>query len=171
MVERNNPQYAGELRDINKAWAGFKRVERAASMGGAKEGVFTPSQLASAVKALDSSGGKRATARGQAMMQDIARKGEETIGSKYPDSGTAGRILTAMGAGGAYFANPLLAAGEVGLAGLYGTKSGQKALMALIAKRPEMAKLVAEKLRAASLPAGRIGAIGGGYLAQQNAAQ
>ena len=167
MVERNNPDKAGQLSAINDAFSRFIRVERAASGVGAKEGVFTPAQLNSAAKATDSSLRKKAFSRGEAMMQDVAQQAERTIGGKYPDSGTAGRTLTAIGAGGAYFANPLLAMGEAGLAGAYAIPQVRNALLALVAKRPEMAGEVANYLRLASPAAGRIGAVGGGaYLAQ-----
>lgn len=167
MVERNNPDKAGQLSAINDAFARFIRVERAASGVGAKEGIFTPAQLNSAAKSTDSSLRKKAFSRGEALMQDVAQQAEKTIGGKYPDSGTAGRTLAALGAGGAYFANPLLAIGEAGLAGAYGIPQVRNSLLALVAKRPEMAGEVANYLRLSSPAAGRIGAIGGGaYLAQ-----
>lgn len=167
MVARNNPDKANELNNLNNSFAQFMRVERAASGVGAKEGIFTPAQLNNAAKATDASLRKKAFSRGEALMQDIAQQGEQTIGSKYPDSGTAGR-LGQLGAMGAYIYNPLLAAGEAGLAGLYGTQSGRNALMALIAKRPELSGEIANQLRLSSPSAGRIGAIGGAaYMGQQ----
>ena len=167
MVERNNPSQAGNLQKINDAFARFIRVERAAGGVGAKEGIFTPAQLTSAVKATDPSLRKGAFARGQALMQDVAKKAEQTIGNKYPDSGTAGR-LSQIGSFGAYAYNPLLAIGEAGVAGAYEIPQIRNALLALVAKRPEMAGEVANYLRLASPAAGRIGAVGGGaYLGQQ----
>lgn len=165
MVERGNPDKAKQLSAINDAFAKFIRVERAAGGVGTKEGVFTPAQLLSATKATDSSLRKGQFARGNALLQDVAESAKDTIGNKYPDSGTAGR-LGQLGALGAYVYNPLLAAGEGGLAALYGTKAGRNALMALISKRPDIAPQIAEQLRLAAPVTGRLGAVGGAYLAQ-----
>lgn len=168
MVQRANPEQAANLGKINDAYAQFLRVERAASGLGAKEGVFTPAQLLNAVKATDSSLRKRAFSRGEAMLQDVAQQGEKTIGGMYPDSGTAGRALAALGAGGAYMYNPALALGEGAVAATYGIPAIRNALVAAIGKRPEIAPEVANYLRLASPAAGRIGAIGGAaYLGQQ----
>ncbi|MBK7459840.1 MAG: hypothetical protein IPJ42_15955, partial [Betaproteobacteria bacterium] len=69
LVQRNNPQFADELTAINKGWANFKRLERAASSVGAEDGMFSAAQLQNAVKALDRSKDKGKFARGQAFMQ------------------------------------------------------------------------------------------------------
>lgn len=168
MVERNNPDKAGQLSAINDAFAKFIRVERAASGVGTKEGVFTPAQLLSATKATDASLRKGQFARGGALLQDVASQAKQTIGAGYPDSGTAGRMLGALGAGGAYIANPLLALGEAGIAATYASPKVRNALVTLLAKRPDEARKWAEKLRLAAPTTGRIGAISGGaYVGQQ----
>jgi hypothetical protein len=168
MVERNNPDKKGQLSAINDAFAKFIRVERAASGVGTKEGVFTPAQLLSASKATDSSLRKGQFARGGALMQDVAEQGKQNIGGGYPDSGTAGRMLGALGAGGAYVTNPLLALGEAGIAATYASPKVRNALVSLIAKRPDEAAKWANKLRLASPATGRIGAVGGAaYLNQK----
>lgn len=166
MVERGNPEKAGQLAAINDAFSKFIRVERAASGVGTKEGVFTPAQLLSASKATDTSLRKGAFAKGNALFQDIAEQAKATIGDKYPDSGTAGR-LSQLGAMGAYVYNPLLAAGEGTLAALYGTQTGRNALMTLIAKRPDIAPQIANQLRLSAPVTGRLGALGGAYLGQE----
>lgn len=167
MVERNNPSEAGNIQKINDAFARFIRVERAAGGVGAKEGIFTPAQLTSAVKATDTSLRKGSFARGQAMMQDIAKKAEQTIGNKYPDSGTAGR-LGQIGSIGAYAYNPMLAIGEGAVAGAYEIPQLRNTLLSLVAKRPEMAGDVANYLRLLSPATARIGALGGSaYVGQQ----
>lgn len=168
MVERNNPDQAGNLSRINDAFSQFIRVERAASGVGAKEGIFTPAQLNSAAKATDSSLRKKAFSRGEALLQDTAQNAEQTIGNKYPDSGTGGRMLAALGAGGAYFTNPMLAAGEGGLALAYGVPQIRNALVSMVGRRPEIASDAANALRLASPFTGRIGAVtGGAYIAQK----
>lgn len=157
MVERNNPDKAGQLAAINDAFSKFIRVERAASGVGAKDGIFTPAQLNSAIKATDTSLRKGKFAKGEALMQDMAKRAEATIGNKYPDSGTAGR-LAQMGALGAYIYNPLLTAGEAGIGAMYGIPAARNSLMALIAKRPDIAPQIANQLRLASPMTGAIGA-------------
>lgn len=98
-VQRTNPNYSNELSGINKGWANLVRVEKAAA--NAKEGVFTGAGLRSAVKATDQSVRKRAFARGQSLMQDLANPAEAVLGSKVPDSGTPFRSLVATGIPGA----------------------------------------------------------------------
>lgn len=100
MVERSNPQYAKELQGINKAYAQLLRVEKAASGIGNESGVFTPSQLQSAVKALDKSKNKRAFARGKALMQDLSEAGKNVLPNSIPNSGTVDRALMFGGLGG-----------------------------------------------------------------------
>jgi len=159
MVERNNPEFSGQLKKINEGYANLVRIERAAASTGANEGIFTPAQLNSATKAADSSVRKRATAHGQALMQDLATAGEKTM-TPYPDSGTAGR-LAAMASGGgiAWLLNPKIFAALVGGAGMY-TQPAQNAMRGLLSRRwagaPEQAKLI-ESLGPA------LGRIGAGY--------
>lgn len=97
-LERQNPQHAKTLQAINKAQAMAYRPERASSYVGAKDGVFSPAQLLSAVKAKDTSKGSRAFAQGRAMMQDWAQQADNTLSSQIPDSGTAERLILGTGA-------------------------------------------------------------------------
>jgi hypothetical protein len=108
-LTRQNPTYAPQLQAVNEAYARFTRLRDAMSKLGAHDGIFTPAQLLSAVKSQDRSAGKGAFAGGTALMQDLASDANQVIGSKYPDSGTAGRlllnggVLSALG-GGAHYA-------------------------------------------------------------------
>lgn len=92
-LTRNNPDQSVALKNINAAYANFKRVQRAASGVGAQDGVFTPAQLKNAAKALDKSKDKRAFSEGDALLQDLAEAGQSVLPSKVPDSGTAGRTF------------------------------------------------------------------------------
>lgn len=140
LTERSNPQHQGQLRKINTAYANLLRVERAGSAVGAKEGVFTPSQLKSAVKALDPSKGKRQTAQGKALMQDLAEAGKTVLSDTLPDSGTPIR-MAGLASGLSGFVNPLTGGGAaIGLTG-YNPVS-QKAIAALLAQRPEISKRI-----------------------------
>lgn len=149
-LERANPQQADELRAINTGWANFKRVQRAAAGLGSEEGIFTPAQLQSAVKALDRSKDKARFAEGNALMQDLSEAGKTVLGNKVPDSGTAGRLLLNGGllAGGAAL-SPGGAAAALGGASLY-SRPAQNALTALIAERPQLAQPIADALRRSS---------------------
>lgn len=96
MVERTNPNNKGELQKINKAYADYAILRKAASMGGtaSNEGLFTPAQLNSAVRAADSSAGKGRYASGTARLQDLTDPAMSLLPSKVPESGTAGRLMS-----------------------------------------------------------------------------
>lgn len=104
MVERNaGPEAAETIRGLNRNYADFLRVERAASMQGAREGVFSGDNLSSAVRALDQSGNKGRFAQGNAVMQDLSDAGKTTLGGTVSNSGTIDRATLAslLGLGGA----------------------------------------------------------------------
>lgn len=135
-----NKSFADELRGIDKAFSNLLRIEQAASK--APGGVFTASGLRSAVREMDSTGRKSATARGKAPMQDIAEAGVQTLTKRVPDSGTATRgminTLAAAGLLGAFpkFApNPMLLATLGGLMAPY-TKAGGAAVRTAMTRRP-----------------------------------
>lgn len=158
-LARVNPAHAEELSNINQAYANYARIRDAASRTGAKEGIFSPAQLAAAVRAGDKSVGKGQYAKGQALMQDLADTGQEVIGNRYPDSGTAGRAMLPLALGGAATISPTAAIGG-GLGALLYTKPGQQLAKALLAVRPELARQLAGKLETVT-PA--LSASGAGY--------
>jgi hypothetical protein len=80
-----------ELKAIDGQYASFLSIQRAAGATGSKQGVFSPEQLQSAVRAMD----KNKFARGDALMQDLSDPAMAVMGRSVPDSGTAGRALTA----------------------------------------------------------------------------
>jgi hypothetical protein len=159
LLERTNPKYATELKAINSGWANFKRVQRASGAIGADEGVFTPAQLQNAVKALDRSKDKARFAEGNALMQDLSGAAKSVMGSKYPDSGTAGRAMNA-GAIGAGLYNPAIPLSLMGGAGLY-SPTAQKLIAGLLTSRPAGAGLLADQVRSAAPYAGLLTAEGG----------
>lgn len=143
---RQNPQYAEALARANAGWANLVRIEGAGKAAALNEGVFTPGQLMSAVRQSDKSVRDRATARGTALMQDMAGAGQRVLGNTYPDSGTAGRAaLIATGAAGAVNL-PATIAAIGGGAAMY-TPAMQRALVSLAATRPHAAKAVADAVR------------------------
>jgi hypothetical protein len=159
-LARNNPKYAKELNNINTAFANYARLRSAGSMANTQD-LFTPSQLAAAVRSADKSAGKGATATGKALMQDLSDAATSTLPNKIPDSGTAGRnaINSALGAllggGGAYAAqsHPV----SVGAAALGGATlaapyiaGGRNIATMLGAKRPEVIQKLADLIRESS---------------------
>ena len=159
-LARNNPQYAEQLNKINTGWANFSRLRGAGSMANTAE-MFTPNQLASAVRAADKTAGKGATATGNALMQDLSDAGVQVLPGKIPDSGTAGRsaINSALGAllggGGAYAAQSHPVA--TGTAALIGGAAaapylpGVRNLVTMLGgKRPESIQKLADFIRESS---------------------
>jgi len=151
-LNATNPQAKAELGNINNAWANFTRLQTAGSKANTAE-MFTPSQLAQAVRQMDTSTRKGAVSRGNALMQNLSDAGVNVLPSKVPDSGTAGRLLTSglIGGGGTYAADqgyisPELAIGAGALTLPY-LPGGRQAMTTMLAKRPESAKLLAERLR------------------------
>lgn len=131
------------LGTVDSAYRNFVVLRSAGKSAAAREGVFTPNQLITAVRGADSSVGKGATAAGTAPMQKLATAGSNVLPSAVGDSGTAGRMLTsplAAGAGiAAGMANPAAAGaaiGATGLASLPYTKLGQKSVERLFSPGP-----------------------------------
>lgn len=111
MFARANPDSAPLIRAADQGWATLVQMERAGSMLGAKDGVFTPSQLLNAIKRGDTSIRDRTFARGDMLNQDLAQAADKVLPSKVPDSGTVGRALVAdlaTGGGLAHFVDPTL---------------------------------------------------------------
>lgn len=149
LATRNNPQFADELAKINSGWANFKRMERAASMLGAEEGNFTAAQLQNAVKALDKSKDKGRFARGDALMQDLSEAAKTRLGSKVPDSGTAGR-LTQLGTVGAAVAEPMFTLPGLAIGSAAYSPQMQGLLRMLVSSRPQAAQPIAGLLQQGS---------------------
>jgi len=158
MVQRQAPKGAADaLKAANTGWAAFKRVQRAAASTAAEDGVFNPTQLHMAVKALDSSKDKARFARGDALMQDLSAAGKRSLSSKTPDSGTAGRVMAGL-AGGAVLAPleaSLPAAAMLGTGALLYSPLGQKiAAEALTGRQGLFAQGTADIVRRLGAPAG-----------------
>lgn len=170
LVIRSNPANAAELKAIDTGYANFKRVQRAAGLTGAEEGIFSPAQLQNAVRAMDRSKDKSRFATGQALMQDLSETGKVVLGNKLPDSGTPYRSLAALiasgGAAGAGY--PTLAAGMLAGPALY-SAPGQRLAATLLTARPAGAAAIANQLRANQ--GIKSGALAANQLANQAAAQ
>lgn len=143
-LQRQNPNAADRLAAINRGYADYAILRRAAGSVGAEGGEFSAAQLQSAVKAGDRSVGKGNFARGRANMQDLSDPAVSVLKSKVPNSGTADRLMQAGGLGGALVGSILdptgiTAASTLGAGALsYGMYSplGRKLMAELLMRRP-----------------------------------
>jgi hypothetical protein len=156
-LTRANPAYAPQLTKINEGYANYSRIRDAASGIGAVEGIFTPAQLQAAVRRKDKSVEKGDFASGKAFMQDFSETGKTVLGSKYPDSGTAGRIALPAFAGAAGTVAPIttaLTVGGIALGSVPYTSFGQRMAANMLLKRPASAIPIANGVRQFSPIAG-----------------
>ena len=149
-----------DLSNASQAWRIYKQIDAAAATKGASNrgNIFTAAQLADAVRN-GSSRYQRATNGG--LNADLAQQAQEVFGSKYPDSGTAGRTLLDVGLlGGLAHINPLAAAGVAGAVPLYGTNIGRNLMWNTLFQRPDIMRALGPLLTGAGTT-GAIPAAGG----------
>lgn len=146
---RSNPGFASALKKADAGWANLVRVEGAGKAALNSEGVFTPAQLNAAVRQADQSVRGRAIGRGTALMQDLGTAGQNVLGNKVPNSGTADRLMLGGAGLGAYFVNPAIPAGLLGGAAMY-TSPVQSLLRGAVTARPQNAQAVSNALLQAS---------------------
>lgn len=150
LVERSNPKYHEELKNINKSWAMLARAGKAAESVGGDAGEFSGAQLYSAVKHKTPGRDKVQFRRGKALLQDIATAAKENMGQTVADSGTPLRAANIAGAGavlGGAMADPTTTAmGLLGI-GAYGSKTGQDALRTILTSRPDLMRQLGGLLR------------------------
>lgn len=129
MAARNNPEFARQKALTDRAYAKMSKVNEAASMLGAQEGVFTPAQLLNATKKVTS---KRQFAAGHGFDQAQTEQAKSLMAQSVPDSGTPLRAIVNIGTlmGGAGF-NPT-ALGTYLAGALPYTAAGQSATNALL---------------------------------------
>ncbi len=148
-LQRTNPDVARELGKINQSYAMLTRIQRAAGGSGATDGVFTPAQLSSAVRASDRTARKGAFARGDALMQDLSDAAKGVMQGTVPNSGTADRLLLS---GGAAIVSPMSALG-LGAASAPYLPAINRLAAAALARRPQFAPRVAEAISQGLVPA------------------
>lgn len=125
LLGRIDPQALAGKSAADEAFANLVRIETAAGGVGARNGVFSPAQLNSAVRS-SAGGGRRsaAFARGDALMQDLTDPAMQVLPSTVPDSGTALRSIVSGGAltgGGAMVGvdTPILLGGAAAAGGMH----------------------------------------------------
>lgn len=121
------PEVAAQADEINKAYAKFKTVSRAAGTLGAQKqgGVVTPAQQLNSIRARDKTPDKAAFSRGTAPGQQQALTAQQVYGNQLPDigPGTAEKLLPFVGMG-----LPMVGF-DAGATALLGTQAGQNLLM------------------------------------------
>lgn len=146
-LERGNPKYAKQFKDINTAYRILSVIRKAASSPAALEGVFTPSQFHSAVRAKDFSKDRRAFAEGGAFLQNLSQPAKDIMSSHYNDSGTAGRLALSAGAVASGLAHPAIPLSLLGASAMY-APTIQKQIVDSIIRRPLGASKLADLIRA-----------------------
>lgn len=122
--ERSNPGKRAEIASANRAYAKLSRAEDASMRrAGEGDGVFTPADLWQSIKS-DAlrSGRRKAFARGDGDLLELANAGQQVLPSKIPNSGTADRLLMRVGAGEGLA--HMLGHGVGGLGGIAGLLAG-----------------------------------------------
>tara|TARA_R100001377_G_scaffold56107_1_gene33337 strand:- start:391 stop:2031 length:1641 start_codon:yes stop_codon:yes gene_type:complete len=107
LSDQNAPGLAKRLNDVDRAYGNFEIVRNASMRRAAKQGEATTGDLLQEVKKADPTRRKSQFSRGGARLQDTAQAGQDVIGSRVGDSGTAARdqatrlasLLAAVGAG------------------------------------------------------------------------
>ena len=82
-----------ELRKINQVYKNMIPINRAMENAIVNEGVFTPAQLLRAIKKQDETVRKRKTIAGKQPLQETAEQAQAVLGSQFPETGTASRLL------------------------------------------------------------------------------
>lgn len=166
-LERSSsPEIAADAKAANAAWAKFVRMQKAAGMQGARDGIFSPEQYNAAVRAMDQSVRKGSYAAGEALGQRLSDPALSVMGRTVPDSGTPFRTLVNEPVKG------LLSMGIAGapVAAVYNPAS-IRALNALMSgNRPALATKLAAELQALE-PAMAAAGISGANAYQRNALQ
>lgn len=131
LIAKYSPANKDLLQRTNRAYSQF--VPLRAAQAKAMEGVFTPAQAMSAVRAEERKAGAAGLGRlaaGEGRMQRPIEMAQRIIGPSLPDSGTAGRLLTGAalyGGGGALVGAPGDMSPEGALLGLAGGMLGRGA--------------------------------------------
>jgi hypothetical protein len=133
---------AEELQRTNKAWAMYKRTEKASGAQAAEVGDFTPSQFARAVSQLEPS--KSRYAQGSALLQEVSDAAKSVIGNKISNANPYVRSLGTIGGTAAAITNlPNYLMAAITTYGLYNPIS-QKLINKAITERPDIAPAIKE---------------------------
>lgn len=82
-----------QLKKINQVYRNMIPINRAMESAIVNEGIFTPAQLLRAIKKQDETLRKRQTIAGKKPLQETAEQAQQVLGSQFPETGTASRLL------------------------------------------------------------------------------
>lgn len=140
-LARQNPAQAQELNSLNQAWSRYAVLRNAANRVTNPENPILPSQLQQAVKQESNRQSLSAFGEGRGVMQGLSDPATQVLSDKYPNSGSAGRMmLNGLLVGGGSLLSPTTTAAVLAGSGLYGTRIGRQAMLAAIAQRPDLAR-------------------------------
>jgi len=168
MLVRRNPAHAERLQGINDAYRQLTVLEDAANRAqpGAR-GRFSPAQLDAAAAAADGSMRRRASARGDALFQDLSEDASELMRRQVNDSGTTSRGMVGVGIAAALSSklpiiavNPWAAGALTGGALIY-TRTGNRLFTGALMNRPEFAGAIRRQLDNIAPGLGIATAVGG----------
>ena len=154
LVMQRAPDAAPRLKAADAAYARFVRMQSAAGMQGATDGVFSPAHFAHAVRHADESVGHSAYARGDALMQDLSDAARAVLPQTVPDSGTAGRTAAAAALGAATTGGIPIGPLAAFLASrtLYSRPINQAIINTMLATRPPAIVATGEAVRRMGAP-------------------
>jgi hypothetical protein len=148
-LAQQNPTYAPQLRAVDDSFARMVRVERAAQQTSG-DGAFSPLKFDQSVRSLSGGARRGQAARGGALGQDLSSAMAAVLPSKYPDSGTAGRVMLGGGTlagASAMGINPVAAGAGLAAAATPWLPGGRDVAEYAIARRPQAAHAIANALR------------------------
>lgn len=82
-----------ELKKINQVYRNMIPINKAMENAIINEGIFTPAQLLRAIRKQDETLRKRQTIAGKQPLQETAEQAQQVLGSQFPETGTASRLL------------------------------------------------------------------------------
>jgi hypothetical protein len=94
LLGRANPEAGALIQQANAGWSKYVRIRNATAK--TPSGIYTPGQLATAVRTMDKSVGKGNVAKGQAVLQDLSKAASTVMPDQFGNPGTA----NALGLGG-----------------------------------------------------------------------
>jgi hypothetical protein len=166
LVAGQRPDVLPKFDAANAAYRNVSTLADAVNTATNNKGVFTPAQLGrSAVNNTKKFGGRMKAAKGDVPFAKLQEAAQDVLPSTYPDSGTAGRLLSAglptvLGGGGVAagaFADPTVAGALAMLAAL-SSKSGAKIAQKALTGRGPTARAIGTKLINQRRKAGLFGA-------------
>lgn len=169
LVGTQRPDVLPKLDAANAAYRNVSTLADAVNTATNNKGIFTPAQLGrSAVNNTKKYGGRMKAASGDVPFAKLQEAAQEVLPSTYPDSGTAGRLLsaglpTALGGGtiaAGTLLDPTTATVMATLAAL-SSKSGAKVTQKALTGRGATARAVGNKLINSRRKAGLFGAAAG----------